>query len=367
MVQKAEILTFSRNVYILSFLFIQPTMQYTQSQLLEKVSAAIEQMVCNPQPDGLYAPIRYALSLGGKRIRPVLMLHAYNIYKEDVDRIMSCAIALETYHNFTLLHDDVMDRAEVRRGRPCVHKVWDENTAILSGDAMLILAYRLLTEGRTADAEPSLLADAVGESDAVGRARALQTFTLATLGVCEGQQYDVEFERRDDVSEAEYMEMIRLKTSLLLACALKMGAELAGAPAADAEHLYEFGEKMGLAFQLQDDLLDVYGDPAVFGKKIGGDILCNKKTFMLINVLQLANEQQRAVLTRWLQQTDFDAEEKIRAVREIYDAVNIRQMCEQKIEQLFAESLRALRAVDVPSERLQPLVDFAYRLMGRQS
>jgi geranylgeranyl diphosphate synthase type II len=195
---------------------------------------------------------------------------------------------------------------------------------------------------------------------------AWSSFIDATLGVCEGQQYDIDFETRNNVTEAEYMEMIRLKTSLLLACALKIGAQLADASDSDADLLYQFGEKMGLAFQLQDDLLDVYGDPAVFGKKIGGDILCNKKTYMLINALQMANEQQRVELNQWIEQKEFDANEKIQAVRAIYDAVGIRQVCEAKIEELFAESLRALDLVDVESEKKQGLRDFAHQLMHRK-
>jgi len=331
---------------------------YTQSQLLEKVNQGLHDLACNPQPADLYAPIRYVLTLGGKRIRPVLMLMAYNLYKDDVDAILPNALALETYHNFTLLHDDLMDRAEMRRGKQCVHLKWNDNAAILSGDTMLILAYRLFTEHRSADAQPTDMATAPS---------ALQTFTEATLGVCEGQQYDIDFEQRNDVTEAEYIEMIRLKTSLLLACALKIGAQLAGAPDADAQCLYTFGEKMGLAFQLQDDLLDVYGDPAVFGKKIGGDILCNKKTFMLINALQLASPQQRAELDAWIAKADYEPEEKIAAVRAIYDAVGIRQLAEQKIEQFFAESLQMLDNVSVAAEKKSALADFAHRLMGRKS
>ena len=331
---------------------------FTQEELLAKVNAAIEGMTYNAQPAELYEPIRYELSLGGKRIRPVLMLMAYQLYRFDVDTILPQAMALETYHNFTLLHDDVMDRAEMRRGKPCVHKVWGDNAAILSGDAMLVLAYRLMTEQRTSDTQ---------KPQDRHLFEALQTFTEATLGVCEGQQYDIDFEHRDDVTVDEYMEMIRLKTSLLLGCALKMGAQLAGASAADAQSLYNFGEKVGLAFQLQDDLLDVYGDPVIFGKKIGGDILCNKKTFMLLSTLQLADAAQRQQLETWLKAETFDADEKIAAVRSIYDAVGIRRVCEQKIEELFAESLRSLDAVSVKVTLTQPLRDFSHQLMGRQS
>lgn len=343
-------------------------MAFTQEQLLQKVNTALTALAYNAQPDGLYAPIRYALSAGGKRIRPVLMLMAYNIYKEKVDPILPQALALETYHNFTLLHDDLMDRADMRRGRPCVHIQWNDNTAILSGDTMLILAYRLFTEARFADHLPSALTmpqSATSPSpDALSAA--MQTFTEATLGVCEGQQYDIDFETRQDVTESEYMSMIRLKTSILLACALKIGAQLAEAPQADAEALYQFGEKMGLAFQLQDDLLDVYGDPAVFGKKIGGDILCNKKTFMLINALQRANADQHEQLQAWINKTEFKPEKKIEAVRAIYDEVQIRSVAEQKINELFEVSLQSLDRVNVSEAQKQPLRLFAHRLMGRK-
>ena len=218
------------------------------------------------QPQSIYAPIRYVLSIGGKRLRPVLMLLAYNLYKEHPEDILMTACGLETYHNYTLLHDDLMDNADVRRGQPTVHRKWDANTAILSGDSMLVLSYQ-----RIMQCAPEKMKEI------------LTLFTETALQIGEGQQYDMEFEHRTDVTEAEYIEMIRLKTSVLLACATKMGAILADAPAEDADTLYRFGETLGLAFQLQDDLLDVYGDPAVFGKAIGGDIVCNKKTYMLIN------------------------------------------------------------------------------------
>ena len=318
------------------------------NELYDKVNLYIDYMQYNAQPEGLYAPIKYVLSLGGKRIRPILMLMAYNLYHEEVDAILPNAIALETYHNFTLLHDDLMDRADMRRGNMTVHKKWDDNTAILSGDAMLIMAYKLFTETEN----PYL-------------SKAVKTFNAATLGVCDGQQYDVEFESRNDVKEEEYMEMIRLKTSLLLACALKIGGELAGASEEDADNLYQFGEKMGLAFQLQDDLLDVYGDPAVFGKQIGGDILCNKKTFMLINAYNLANPSQKAQLKEWIEKTDFVPSEKIQAVTAIYDAVGIKAICQEKIEQLFTQSLDCLAKVKIEDSKKSELKAFADKLLKR--
>ena len=257
----------------------------TAEQLLSEINAYIDNLPYDRKPMSLYEPIRYVLSIGGKRIRPVLMLLAYNLYKEDTERIFPSACALETYHNYTLLHDDLMDCAPMRRGHQTVHEKWDANTAILSGDTMLVMAYE-----RMMQCNSEVLPEVI------------QLFTETALEICEGQQYDVEFETRDDVTEEEYIEMIRLKTSVLLACALKMGAIQAGASAEDAENLYRFGEQMGLAFQLQDDYLDVYGDAATFGKRIGGDIVSNKKTYMLINAYNKANRAQRAELDSWIRQ-----------------------------------------------------------------
>ena len=321
---------------------------YTASQLLDKVNAYLEQMPYMRPPKGLYEPIAYELSLGGKRIRPVLMLMAYNIYKEDVETILPQAAGLETYHNHTLLHDDVMDKADMRRNKPTVHNVWNENTAILSGDAMLILAYRLMTE-----CPKEKLAEV------------LHTFTETTMEICEGQQWDMEFETRMDVKVDEYIEMIRLKTSVLLAAALKIGACLADAPDEDAQKLYDFGVKMGLAFQLQDDWLDVYGDSKVFGKKIGGDILCNKKTYMLITALERADDRQRAELERWLA-IDEPLEGKIVAVTAIYNEIGVGGFCEEKIEALYSEGLAILESVDLPNEKKEMLRAFACSLMGRK-
>ena len=322
---------------------------YTASQLLDKINAYLEQMPYMRPPKGLYEPIAYELSLGGKRIRPVLMLMAYNIYKEDVERILPQAAGLETYHNHTLLHDDVMDKADMRRNKPTVHNVWNENTAILSGDAMLILAYRLMAEGLT---------DKLAE--------VMHIFTETTMEICEGQQWDMEFESRMDVKVDEYIEMIRLKTSVLLAAALKIGACLAGASTEEAQKLYDFGVKMGLAFQLQDDWLDVYGDPKVFGKNIGGDILCNKKTYMLITALELADASQREDLKRWLNATDYVPAEKISAVTAIYNNIGIGKRCEEMVETYYSDGLALLESIDLPEERKQALKDFACSLMNRK-
>lgn len=322
---------------------------YTAPQLLDKINAYLEQMPYMRPPKGLYEPIAYELSLGGKRIRPVLMLMAYNIYKEDVERILPQAAGLETYHNHTLLHDDVMDKADMRRNKPTVHNVWNENTAILSGDAMLILAYRLMAEGLT---------DKLAE--------VMHVFTETTMEICEGQQWDMEFESRMDVKVDEYIEMIRLKTSVLLAAALKIGACLAGASAEEAQKLYDFGVKMGLAFQLQDDWLDVYGDPKVFGKNIGGDILCNKKTYMLITALGLADASQREELERWLNATDYVPAEKISAVTAIYNNIGIGKRCEEMVETYYSDGLAVLESIAIPEARKQALKDFACSLMNRK-
>lgn len=323
---------------------------YTSEQLLDKVSQALEALPHGQEPQGLYAPIEYVLSLGGKRIRPVLMLMAYNLYRDDVERIMMPALGLETYHNFTLLHDDLMDRADVRRGKLTVHIKWDENTAVLSGDTMLLQAYQ-----RMARCDEALMP------------RVMKLFTDTALGIDEGQQYDVEFETRNDVKEEEYIEMIRLKTSILLACALKLGAIMAGAPDADADALYAFGEQIGLAFQLQDDYLDVYGDFKVFGKRIGGDILINKKTYMLINAMRLADESQRRELDRWITAVDFDAEEKIRAVTRLYDEIGIPQLARKKIEYYYQLAEQSLAKVNLPQERKQVLWEYARQMLNRQS
>jgi len=322
---------------------------YSASQLLEKVNAYIKHMPYSHEPRKLYDPIEYELSLGGKRIRPVLMLMAYNMYKEDVDSILPQAVGLETYHNHTLLHDDVMDKADMRRGKPTVHNVWSENAAILSGDAMLILSYQLM-----ADCPNEKLKEV------------LEVFTRTTMEICEGQQWDMEFETRSDVTVNEYVEMIRLKTSVLLAAALKIGAYLANSPEEDANQLYEFGQKMGLAFQLQDDYLDVYGDPKVFGKNIGGDILCNKKTYMLITALSQANEKQRVELNKWLTMYEYIPEEKIAAVTRIYDELEIGDQCQRIIDTYYAQGLEILNDLSLPNEKKETLKAFVCSLMNRK-
>ena len=320
----------------------------TANEILQAINQYLDTMPYDRQPLSLYEPIQYVLSLGGKRIRPTLMMLAYNLYQEDPEKILPQACALETYHNFTLLHDDLMDHADMRRGHPTVHVKWDANTAILSGDTMLLMAFKQMMQC------PQEHLHAV-----------LDVFTETTLEIDEGQQYDISFETRDDVREEEYIEMIRLKTSVLLACALKIGAILGGASASDAENLYKFGEHIGLAFQLQDDFLDVYGDPKVFGKAIGGDILCNKKTFMLINAFNKADETQRKELEKWVNAVNPDPQQKIAAVTTLYNHIGVNRLAEERIRYYFDESRKYLAAVQVPEECKQELRAYTDKMMRR--
>ncbi len=318
-------------------------------EILTKVNTFLDNIPYDRKPQSLYEPIKYVLSMGGKRIRPVLMLLAYNLFKDDPENILMPACALETYHNYTLLHDDLMDNADLRRGHQTVHRRWDANTAILSGDSMLVLAYQRMAQ-----------------CSADKMQQVLTLFTETALEIGEGQQYDMDFEHRNDVREEEYIEMIRLKTSVLLACATKIGAILAGASAQDADNIYRFGEQMGLAFQLQDDFLDVYGDTKVFGKAIGGDIVSNKKTYMLINAFNRADAAQRAELERWIEAKDFDAKEKIAAVTRIYNEIGIDRLAMEKIKFYFNESKKYLDAVSVASERKAELAKYTAEMMKRQ-
>ena len=319
-------------------------------ELLVKVNDFLDNLKYERKPSGLYDPVKYVLSMGGKRIRPVLMLLSYGLFKDDVESVLMPACALETYHNYTLLHDDLMDNADMRRGHETVHRKWDANTAILSGDSMLVLAYE-----RMAKCNPVYLSDV------------LHTFTETALEIGEGQQYDMEFETRNDVTEDEYIEMIRLKTSVLLACAQKIGAILAGASKQDQDNLYKFGEQIGLAFQLQDDYLDVYGDPKVFGKKVGGDIICNKKTYMLINAYNRADAEQRRELQHWMEVETFNSDEKVAAVTAIYNKVGVDKLAIEKIAYYFEESKKYLDAVQVSDERKAELRLYAQKMMHRKN
>lgn len=300
------------------------------------------------KPEGLYEPIEYVLSMGGKRLRPTLLLMTYGLYKDDINHATPAAVGIETYHNHTLLHDDLMDHADMRRGKPTVHKKWNDNTAVLSGDTMLIMAFRHIMQCQCQH-----------------QTEALDLFARTAQEICEGQQYDVNFETRTDVTEDEYIEMIRLKTSVLLACATKMGALLAGAPDADAEVLYHFAERVGLAFQLQDDYLDVYGDPAVFGKKIGGDILCGKKTYLLINAYQRADEATKAQLLTLIGNNSMEAEAKIKAVTDIYNALDIPALTRAAINRFYDEAHNELRKLSLPESQWSVLWNYATSLLGR--
>lgn len=321
----------------------------TSGELLQSINDYLEGVTKHCSPATLYEPIRYVLSTGGKRIRPTLMLMAYNMYKDDTDTIMPQACGLEIYHNYTLLHDDLMDNANLRRGMPTVHRRWNANTAILSGDTMLVMAYQHI-----ALCSPAMLANI------------LPLFSRTALQIGEGQQLDMDFETRTDVTDDEYIEMIRLKTSVLLACALKMGAILAGAPKSDADNLYSFGEKIGLAFQLQDDYLDVYGNPDIFGKNIGGDILSNKKTFLLINAFNKADSSLRSELQRWTAATNFNPQQKIAAVTDIYNRLGIPAIAHERIDTFFSQSRQFLSQLSIDDSRKQPLTAFTDAMMTRK-
>lgn len=302
-----------------------------------------------PYPAKLYEPISYILDLGGKRMRPALLLMACDLFEGDVEKAMAPALAIEVFHNFTLMHDDIMDKAPLRRGKTTVHERWNANTAILSGDVMLIEGYKLIMQ-----VEDHLLRTI------------LTIFNETAVGVCEGQQLDMEFEVRDDVNISEYIEMIRLKTAVVLGGALKIGALVGGADMKDADLLLQFGENLGLAFQLQDDILDVYGDPEKFGKQVGGDILSNKKTYLLIKTLELANNKNKAELNNWLASTQYDATEKVNAVTSIYNAVNVRQHAETEMHNYADKAFKALDDLALPAEKKEYLRNFADSLMVRE-
>ncbi|MDR0988387.1 MAG: polyprenyl synthetase family protein [Prevotellaceae bacterium] len=318
------------------------------SALLERMNDYIANYSFMRMPQGLYAPIEYVMSMGGKRIRPLLMLMAYNLYRDDVDTILAPALGIEMYHNYTLLHDDLMDDADRRRGKKTVHKVWNANAAILSGDAMLILAYRLM-----AQVHPDVLKEI------------MDLFSQTALEICEGQQLDVEFEQREDVSVSEYIEMIRLKTAVLLATSLKIGALLAGASAEDAEWLYSLGIDTGLAFQLKDDYLDVYGDTALFGKNIGGDILNNKKTYLLLQAYEHADAGQRTELHRLMADSVLVGDEKIAAVTAYYNQLCVKTTCEEKMIEYTRCALDNLHNVNVPEAKKDVLNAFIKKLLNR--
>jgi geranylgeranyl diphosphate synthase type II len=323
---------------------------YSLKELQDLIHTRIEKLQPGDRPARLYEPIQYVLSLGGKRIRPALCLLSFQLFNsnEPDDSIIYPALGLEVFHNFTLLHDDVMDGADMRRGMPTVHKKWDTNTAILSGDAMMIKAYQYM-----AMCPVKYMPEVINE------------FNDIALGVCEGQQYDMDFETRNDVTVDEYLEMIRLKTSVLIAGSLKIGAIIGGASEKDKELLYDFGENIGIAFQLQDDYLDTYGDPAVFGKNIGGDIVNNKKTFLLLQAMQKARGHVKKELEMWLGTTESDDGQKIEAVRNIYDELGVPALSQALMNDYFDRSMDALEGINADDDLKQYLKQFAVNLVDR--
>lgn len=320
---------------------------YTPAQLQEIIENAIENVQYPSHPERLYQPISYIMSLGGKRIRPALVLMAADLFGADLNKAIPAALAIETFHNFTLIHDDIMDNAPLRRGKPSVHEKWGVNNAILSGDVMMVESNKHLSMLDTA-----VLKDA------------LNTFNTTAQGVCEGQQLDMEFEERDSVSIEEYINMIRLKTAVLLGGAMKLGAQVAGATAEEAEQLYQFGENIGIAFQLQDDILDVYGDPEKFGKQVGGDIIANKKTLLLLKLKELAGDSDLQELEK--QSVSQDFEDKISNTTLLYNKYNIRELATTEMRNYSEKAFNALSALAVPEERKRELILLSNQLMNRE-
>jgi geranylgeranyl diphosphate synthase type II len=321
---------------------------YTLLEAQNLVEKHIQNLSIPDTPKELYEPVQYILSMGGKRIRPALVIMACDLFAGIVEPALLPALAIEVFHNFTLLHDDIMDRSELRRGSPTVHVKYNENVAILSGDVMSILASRLMNQA------PGVVLNLVHD-----------VFTKTAMQVCEGQQMDMNFEELTSVSEEEYLSMIELKTAVLIAASLKIGAILGGASHRDAEDLYEFGRHLGLAFQLQDDLLDTYGDPALTGKKRGTDIVDNKKTILVIQALEAASDKQKEELLDWLCAKDFDPEEKIGAVTALFDALNVKKVTEARIREYYQQALANLHNLNRPEERKMELYNFASFLMNR--
>ena len=315
---------------------------------LDIINREIQAIHYPENSSGLYKPIAYLLSLKGKKIRPAFTLLACNLYQDEVEATIHPALAWEILHNFTLMHDDVMDKADLRRGQATVHKKWNENTAILSGDAMLILSYIFMTKSVTENLKPLL-----------------DLFSQTAIQICEGQQYDMEFEQRLNVSEQEYIEMIRLKTAVLLGACLKSGAIIGGADEKDSENLYDFGINLGIAFQIKDDLLDVYGNPDVFGKKTGGDILCNKKTFLLINALNRSDRTDKKELLKWLA-CENKPQEKIVAVRDLYNKLDIPEEVNAMIRFFYEKALAAFQVVSVDENKKKILENIAKDLIKRE-
>lgn len=312
----------------------------------EIVADEIEEFQKENKDFSLYDPVNYILDIGGKRLRPVLSLMATELFNGDFKESIKPSLGIEVFHNFTLLHDDIMDNAPLRRGHVTVHEKWNINAAILSGDVMFVQAFSLVTSCKN-----EFLRDV------------LDLFNVTAIEVCEGQQYDMDFETRNDVSIEEYIEMIRLKTSVLVACALKLGAILAKAPKEDAQKLYDFGLNLGIAFQIKDDILDVFGDASLFGKKVGGDILANKKTYLLLKALEDANEQQNLSLNSWLNMDG--GVEKVEAVTEIFEELSVKEKADEVMDEYYRKSIAALDAIDIDDSKKKFLYDFAESLMNR--
>jgi geranylgeranyl diphosphate synthase type II len=300
-------------------------------------------------PSNLYEPIRYMLDLEAKRLRPSLVLMGCNVFSDDIQPAVFPALAVEVFHNFTLMHDDIMDKSAMRRNCPSVHAKWNLNVAILSGDAMLIKAYELLSRGSMEQVH-----------------RISPVFNQTALQVCEGQQYDMDYEHSLSVSIDDYIRMVEYKTAVLLAASLKIGALIGGAGNSESDQLYEFGRNIGIAFQLQDDLLDVFADPTVFGKETGNDIISNKKTILLIEALSLASGNIRKNLLKWLNSKDFNRKQKIEAVKSIYTELNLEQSVNKKIQNYHEQAVASLQNLPVETYRKSELLAFSTYLMHRR-
>lgn len=320
----------------------------TLQELQNIIEQRIKEQKFPDNPKNIYDPVRYILAIGGKRLRPALTLLSANMFSDNIEEAIYPSLGLEVFHNFTLLHDDIMDKSDLRRGNDTVHKKWNENIAILSGDAMSILAYRYMAKA---------------PEDKVKTV--LDIFSQTAIEVCEGQQYDMDFENRNDVKINEYIEMIRLKTSVLIAACLKIGAIIGGADNSEADKLYQFGINLGLAFQLQDDYLDVYGDEKIFGKPIGGDIVANKKTYLLVTALEKANQEQKEHLLNWINATDCNKEQKIKEVRELFTNTEAKSSIENEIKNYFIKAENYLNELNIKKDKKEELEKLMNKLMIR--
>jgi geranylgeranyl diphosphate synthase type II len=317
-------------------------------QCQEIIDGYFRKLELPSHPANLYEPVSYMLCLEGKRLRPSLVLMACNVFSQDILQAIYPAMAIEVFHNFTLVHDDIMDESVIRRNQPTVHVKWNSNIALLSGDAMLIKAYELLSQTPKAQL-----------------IQILPLFNQMALQVCEGQQFDMDFEKRLDVTIEDYLMMIERKTALLLAASLKIGAIIGGADKRDASFLYEFGRNIGMAFQLQDDLLDVYASSSVLGKETGHDILTNKKTILLVEALNIAKDNMHTSLVQWIQATDFKPEEKIQAIRKIYDDLGLEASTRRIIREYHTKALSSLEKLKVQEAQKSELILFSEYLMNR--